>query len=155
APIRRRRRLYGRYLRMPVGHVHGAVRDSRCHVAGTSSRNSGPSPETPWCAEVTKRTSAVRKPLNLAEGQGRTGRDRGDHFHIASGSASEVVASLQVAEVWGFQSNCLVLAESISKETEFATLLRTAKKEQARSSPSSDDGGGASTSFRFCLLLRY
>ena len=48
------------------------------------------------------RRAATSVPLNIAEGNGRAGRDRAHHFRIASGSAREVRAALEVAEAWGY-----------------------------------------------------
>ncbi len=39
--------------------------------------------------------------LNLAEGNGRCGRDRKRFFRISKGSLGEVEAALQVAVAWG------------------------------------------------------
>jgi four helix bundle protein len=40
--------------------------------------------------------------LNLAEGRERKGRDRGHHFRIASGSAAEVRAAVNIARMWSY-----------------------------------------------------
>ena len=47
------------------------------------------------------RTAALSIPLNVAEGRGRTGKDRVHHWRIAHGSAEEVVAILRSAERLG------------------------------------------------------
>jgi four helix bundle protein len=49
--------------------------------------------------QLTRALSSV--PLNLSEGRRRTGGDRGHLFRIASGSAAEVQACLDVAEALG------------------------------------------------------
>jgi four helix bundle protein len=48
------------------------------------------------------RRAAASVPLNLSEGAQRAGRDRLHCWRIAAGSASEVVASLRVAEALGY-----------------------------------------------------
>ena len=48
------------------------------------------------------RRAASSIALNLQEGSGRRGGDRTRHFSIASGSAKEVLAVLDVAEAWGY-----------------------------------------------------
>ena len=40
--------------------------------------------------------------LNLAEGSGRWGKGRIQHYRIAAGSAAEAKAALELARVWGF-----------------------------------------------------
>ncbi len=47
------------------------------------------------------RRAATSLALNLAEGRKRIGRDRLNHWRIASGSAGEVLAGLRVADAWG------------------------------------------------------
>ena len=47
------------------------------------------------------RRAATSVALNLAEGAGRSGRDRRRHYRIAAGSAEEVRVALRVAEAWG------------------------------------------------------
>ena len=47
------------------------------------------------------RRAATSIHLNIAEGRERFGRDRGQHFRIAAGSAAEVTAGLQVALALG------------------------------------------------------
>ena len=47
------------------------------------------------------RRAASSIALNLAEGSGRNGRDRKQHFRIARGSALEAHACLLVAQAWG------------------------------------------------------
>ena len=47
------------------------------------------------------RRAAASVPLNLAEGSGRTGRARLQHYRIAFGSAREVKTILKVAQVMG------------------------------------------------------
>jgi four helix bundle protein len=48
------------------------------------------------------RRAATSVPLNLAEGNRRTGKDRTHLFRVAAGSADEVRAVLDVAEAWGY-----------------------------------------------------
>jgi four helix bundle protein len=46
--------------------------------------------------------AANSMPLNLREGQRRSGKDRIHFYRIAAGSASEVRAGLDAAEAWGW-----------------------------------------------------
>ena len=48
------------------------------------------------------RRAAASVVLNLAEGSGRTGRDRLQHYRIAQGSALETESALRLAKGWGF-----------------------------------------------------
>ena len=48
------------------------------------------------------RRAAASVPLNLSEGRRRTGKDRIHLWRVAAGSADEVVASLRVAEAFGY-----------------------------------------------------
>jgi len=47
------------------------------------------------------RKAASSIPLNIAEGNRRTGKDKSYHFRVAAGSAAETSAALEVAEAWG------------------------------------------------------
>src|SRR5262245_15551353 len=47
------------------------------------------------------RAAASSIVLNIAEGNRRVGNDRLHHFRIASGSAAEVRAALEIAIAWG------------------------------------------------------
>jgi len=51
-------------------------------------------------AQLRRSASSVAQ--NLSEGRRRIGKDRLHHYRIAAGSADESVASLRVAEAWGF-----------------------------------------------------
>ncbi len=53
-----------------------------------------PAPLKPIADQVIRSASSV--PANLAEGAGRTGRDRTHHFRIAYGSAKEVDTHLRL-----------------------------------------------------------
>ncbi len=48
------------------------------------------------------RRAAASVVLNLAEGAGRRGKDRVQHYRIAAGSAGETAAGLQLARAWGY-----------------------------------------------------
>jgi len=48
------------------------------------------------------RRAAASVVLNIAEGAGRWGKDRIQHYRIAAGSAGEVKAALGLARVWGY-----------------------------------------------------
>ena len=48
------------------------------------------------------RRAAASVVLNLAEGSGRWGKDRVQHYRIAAGSAAEAKAALELGRVWGF-----------------------------------------------------
>jgi four helix bundle protein len=48
------------------------------------------------------RRAAASVVLNLAEGSGRLGKDRIQHYRVAAGSAAEAMAALELARVWGF-----------------------------------------------------
>ena len=47
------------------------------------------------------RRSASSVPLNIAEGERRSGKDRLHHFRVAAGSAAEVQSALRTAVAWG------------------------------------------------------
>lgn len=47
------------------------------------------------------RRAGVSVALNLAEGNGRAGKDRIRFFRMARGSAMEVETGLRLAEIWG------------------------------------------------------
>ena len=47
-------------------------------------------------------TASTSVALNVSEGRGRAGKDRRYHWRIASGSAQEVVAILEVSERLGY-----------------------------------------------------
>jgi four helix bundle protein len=49
--------------------------------------------------QIRKAASSV--PLNISEGNRRSGRDRLHHFRVAAGSAAEVITALRVAAAWG------------------------------------------------------
>ena len=51
------------------------------------------------CDQIRRAASSVT--LNIAEGAGRTGKDRRQRYRIAAGSAEEVRAGLRVALAWG------------------------------------------------------
>src|SRR5689334_12671842 len=51
-------------------------------------------------AQVVRSASSIC--ANLAEGNGRVGRDRVRFFRIAAGSAEETRAHLRVARAWGW-----------------------------------------------------
>jgi len=48
------------------------------------------------------RRAATSVVLNIAEGSGRWGKDRTQHYRIAAGSAAEAKAALELARVWSF-----------------------------------------------------
>ena len=52
--------------------------------------------------ESQLRRAAASVVLNIAEGSGRWGKDRIQHYRIAAGSAAEVKAALGLARAWGF-----------------------------------------------------
>ncbi len=58
------------------------------------------------------RDAASSVPLNIAEGRQRIGRDRSQHYRVATGSADEARAGLRVALMWGYVSSGEV-AESL------------------------------------------
>jgi four helix bundle protein len=58
------------------------------------------------------RRAAASVSLNLSEGSRRTGKDRIHLWRVAAGSADEVVASLRVAEAFGYLG-ATVTAKSI------------------------------------------
>ncbi len=63
------------------------------------------------------RRAASSVPLNIGEGNQRSGGDRVHHFRIAAGSAAETLAALRVAHAWGY-------AETGSLEPALALLDR-------------------------------
>ena len=54
----------------------------------------------PLATQIRKAASSVA--LNVAEGRRRRGRDKLHFWHIAAGSAEEVIACLHVAIAWGY-----------------------------------------------------
>ncbi len=48
------------------------------------------------------RRAAASVVLNLAEGAGRRGKDRVQHYRIAAGSAGETAAGLRLGLAWGY-----------------------------------------------------
>ena len=54
------------------------------------------------------RRAASSVPGNLAEGDGRTGRDQLHHFRVAYTSAAEVSAHLTTAVAWGYLDEAAV-----------------------------------------------
>ena len=52
--------------------------------------------------ESQLRRAAASVVLNLAEGSGRWGKDRVQHYRIAAGSAAETMSALRLARAWGF-----------------------------------------------------
>ncbi len=50
--------------------------------------------------QIRRATNSIA--LNLAEGNGRVGKDRLHHFRIARGSVLEVEAGLHLAVAWGY-----------------------------------------------------
>jgi four helix bundle protein len=66
--------------------------------------------------------SATSIPLNLAEGNGRLGRDRVHHYRIAYGSALETVTALQLLGDLGavpetHLAECLAVLDSVKAIT--------------------------------------
>ena len=47
------------------------------------------------------RRAAASVVLNIAEGAGRRGKDRLQHYRIAAGSAGEIAVALRLAVAWG------------------------------------------------------
>jgi four helix bundle protein len=61
------------------------------------------------------RRAATSVTLNLAEGAQRIGRDRLHLYRIASGSAAEVHAALDIALAWGYAPRaCLAPAQALA-----------------------------------------
>ena len=56
------------------------------------------------------RRAAASVVLNIAEGAGRRGRDRLQHYRIAAGSAGEVEVALRLARAWGYVASAEVQA---------------------------------------------
>ena len=54
-------------------------------------------------------------PINIREGNRRTGKDRPHLWRVAAGSADEVIGCLQIAEAWGY-----VEAAAIARAIELA-----------------------------------
>ena len=59
---------------------------------------------------VQVRRAAASVALNLMEGRRRRGKDRVHLWRVAAGSADEVVASLRVAEAFGYVREAEVVA---------------------------------------------
>jgi four helix bundle protein len=62
-------------------------------------------------------------PLNVAEGNRRSGKDRPQHFRHALGSAAEVQACLEVAEALGYLG-AAEFADALAKADRAQRLLR-------------------------------
>lgn len=62
--------------------------------------------------------------LNLAEGDRRRGQDRCHLFRVASGSAAEIVAALELAEAWGYLSHDAVAPALTLLDQVLAILFR-------------------------------
>ena len=56
------------------------------------------------------RRAAASVVLNIAEGSGRWGKDRIQHYRIAAGSAAEAKSALELARVWGFVGASMIQA---------------------------------------------
>jgi four helix bundle protein len=61
------------------------------------------------------RRAASSVVLNLAEGAGRRGMDRMQHYRIALGSALEVRGALDVACAWGYLEGCAGVAAQLDE----------------------------------------
>lgn len=70
--------------------------------------------------QVRRATSSIA--LNLAEGNGRAGKDRLHHFRIARGSALEVQAGLRLAVAWGYVEDAHV-ARSLAIVDDLLAML--------------------------------
>ncbi len=68
------------------------------------------------------RRAATSVALNLAEGNGRVGKDRLHCFRIARGSALEVQAGLQLAVAWGYVEDANV-TRSMSLVNDILAML--------------------------------
>ena len=88
----------------------------RPHVAALMSRD-------PDLADQLRR-AASSVALNLAEGRKCTGRDRIQHWKVASGSAEAVRAALRVAVAWGHVENATI-APSVAVCDELSAIRWT------------------------------
>jgi four helix bundle protein len=73
--------------------------------------------------QLVRATTSV--PLNIAEGNGRTGRDRQQHFKIAYGSASEVSSAVEVAIRWGDLERDAKVADALGRLDQIRAILWT------------------------------
>jgi four helix bundle protein len=73
--------------------------------------------------QLVRATTSV--PLNIAEGNGRTGRDRQQHFKIAYGSASEVSSAVEVAIRWGDIERDAKVADVLGRLDQIRAILWT------------------------------
>jgi len=62
--------------------------------------------------------------LNLAEGNRRRGQDRSHLFRVASGSAAEIIAALELSEAWGYLSHDAVTSAESLLDQVLAILYR-------------------------------
>jgi four helix bundle protein len=85
--------------------------------------------------QVRKAASSV--PLNVAEGNRRSGKDRLHHFRIAAGSADELRTALRVAAAWGDLQD-LAIAEPLRLLDRVLGMLWSLSRSTSR--PSSVDG---------------
>ena len=81
------------------------------------------------------RRAASSIALNLAEGSGRNGRDRKQHFRIARGSALEAQACLLVAQAWGDLDNETSIQSYPASTNYYACYTPSAAEPATRGSP--------------------
>jgi len=68
------------------------------------------------------RRAATSVVLNIAEGNGRSGKERIRFFRFAQGSAREVVAAIELAEAWSYVDRAST-QELLDKATRVVRLL--------------------------------
>ena len=78
--------------------------------------------EPSLASQIVRSASSVA--ANLAEGNGRAGRDRVYHFRVACGSAQETRAHLNLALAWGWVDETQIAPALALLDQELAMLWK-------------------------------
>jgi four helix bundle protein len=90
------------------------------------------------------RRAASSVPMNLAEGAERAGRDKSHSYRIASGSAKELRAALQIATAWGYirENEARSALELLDRLGALLWRLNRANLGDAKAATLKSDAGG-------------